>query len=85
MQQFDVFKQQEWLIERGFTLEDVSEDNIRVYMRSLGCMTFISEYKRGCFTYAVHVSWDGDTDNYAQYNFREFEMFYNCLSKLTIV
>jgi len=85
MEQFDLQQQKEWLLMNGFSLEDVAEDDVRVYMMSLGVITFVAELKDGHFTYSSHVSWDGERDNWAMYSYKEFKIFVECLSKLTIL
>lgn len=85
MEQFDIEQQKKWLIERGFQLEDVAEDDVRVYMKPLGVITLIAEIKNKSFRYSAHVSWRGDDDNYAMFNYKDFRVFHDCLSKLTFV
>lgn len=85
MEQTDLYKQKSWLLENGFCLEDVAEDDVRVYMRSLGLITFVAELRKGVFRYSSHVSWDGKKDNWAEYSFKDFKLFIECLTKLQIV
>lgn len=82
MEQFDIYKQKEWLIDNGFVLEDVAEDHISVFMKPLGLITFVAELQNNRFKYTSHVSWDGKTDHWAEYTFKEFKNFNECLNKL---
>lgn len=78
-------KIKEWLLDNSFTLEDVAEDNVYVYMKQLKVLTFIAEYSNNSFKFAIHVSWDGKKDNYSMFDCERFKIFHDCLSKLTIV
>lgn len=84
MQKIDTVRQ--WVTENGFSLEDVAEDHIDVYMKPIKLITLVVDIKeKGECVFSAHVSWDGENCNFADFTFEEFKHLNNALTKLTIV